>query len=57
VVVNEEDIVRKVAIARGKWPANVAVDTFEKPCGMVRSFVWEWEMVNVCTSTNFARRV
>jgi hypothetical protein len=57
VVVNEEDVVRKVAVARGEWPADVVVDTFEKPCGMVRSFVWEWETVNVCMSTNFARRV
>jgi hypothetical protein len=57
VVVNEEDVVRKVVVARGEWPADAAVNMFEKPCGMVRSFVWEWEMVNVCMSTNFARRV
>jgi hypothetical protein len=57
VVVNEKDVVRKISIARGQRPADVAVDTFKKACGTVRSFVWEWETVNVSTRTNLARWV
>jgi hypothetical protein len=39
VVINEKDVVGKVSIARGQWPANIAVDMLKKVCGTVRSFV------------------